>query len=61
MKKREEPKLVISISLEAEHYQSLQEMARERGLFIKNGSKKGEPNISGVIKQIAEEHKSGNL
>ncbi|MFM6136920.1 MAG: hypothetical protein ACKPCP_22695 [Sphaerospermopsis kisseleviana] len=58
MKKREEPKLVISISLEVEHYQSLQDMARERNLFIKNGSKKGEPNISGLIKQIAEEKKT---
>lgn len=58
MKKRSEPKLVISISLEVEHYQSLQDMARERNLFIKNGSKKGEPNISGLIKQIAEEKKT---
>ncbi|MFM6138847.1 MAG: hypothetical protein ACKPCP_32720 [Sphaerospermopsis kisseleviana] len=61
MRKRTEPKFVISISLEVEHYQSLQDMARERNLFIKNGSKKGEPNISGVIKKMAEEHKENKM
>ena len=56
MKKRNEPKLVISISLEIEHHQTLRKMATEKGLFIPNGSKKGEPNISGLIKQIVKEY-----
>lgn len=56
MKKRDEPKLVISISLEIEHHQTLRKMATEKGLFIPNGSKKGEPNISGLIKQITQEY-----
>jgi hypothetical protein len=63
MRKRDEPKYVISISLEVEHHQILREMATQRGLFISNGSKKGEPNVSGLIKQIAEEwnaHIEGN-
>ena len=57
MKNRNDPKLVISISLEVEHHQLLRKMATKRGLFILNGSKKGEPNISGLIKKITEEHK----
>lgn len=56
VKKRDEPKLVISISLEIEHHQTLRKMATEKGLFIPNGSKKGEPNISGLIKQITQEY-----
>jgi predicted GNAT family acetyltransferase len=32
-------------------------MATQRGLFISNGSKKGEPNVSGLIKKITEEYK----
>jgi predicted GNAT family acetyltransferase len=57
MRKRDEPKYVISISLEVEHHQILREMATQRGLFISNGSKKGEPNVSGLIKKITEEYK----
>jgi hypothetical protein len=57
LRKRDEPKYVISISLEVEHHQILREMATQRGLFISNGSKKGEPNVSGLIKQLTEEHK----
>lgn len=57
MRKRTEPKFVISISLEVEHHQILREMAITKKLFITNGSKKGEPNISGLIKKITEEHK----
>lgn len=56
VKKRDEPKLVISISLEIEHHQTLRKMATEKGLFIPNGSKKGEPNISGLVKQITQEY-----
>ncbi len=56
MKKRDSPKLVISISLEIEHHQTLRKIATEKGLFIPNGSKKGEPNISGLIKQITQEY-----
>ena len=56
MKKRDEPKLVISISLEIEHHQTLRKMATEKGLFIPNGSKKGEPNISKLVKQITQEY-----
>lgn len=56
VKKRDSPKLVISVSLEIEHHQTLRKMATEKGLFIPNGSKKGEPNISGLIKQIVKEY-----
>lgn len=56
VKKRDSPKLVISISLEIEHHQTLRKMATEKGLFIPNGSKKGEPNISGLVKQITQEY-----
>ena len=57
MRKRTEPKFVISISLEVEHHQILREMAITKNLFIANGSKKGEPNISGLIKTITQEYK----
>lgn len=57
MRKRDEPKYVISISLEVEHHQILREMATQRGLFISNGSKKGEPNVSGLIRELTEEYK----
>ena len=56
VKKRDEPKYVISISLEIEHHQILRKMASDKKLFITKGSKKGEPNVSGLIKKITQEY-----
>ena len=61
MHKRDKPKYVISISLEIEHHEILKEMAAQKGLFISNGSKKGEPNVSKLIKKIAEEWKMSTV